>query len=199
MWRSLALKGDGTVVSWGNHVSPIPRNLTNVIAIAAGGAQFERNLALKADGTVVAFGESSSSRDAQPPPGLSNVVTIAVGERHSLALKKDGTVVGWGLNTYGEATGVPSKSLQDVASGLVRVDGQVLSNVVAIAAGNAYGLVGLGTPYSLALKQDGTVVAWGRMAGKPASVPAGLSNVVALAAGQLHCLAIQAGTGAKDP
>ena len=187
--RSLALKADGRVVAWGTPDAKVPAGLSNVVAIAIGGAQNARNLALKADGTVVAWGAETD--DAPPPPGLSNVIAIAVGERHSLALKQDGTVFGWGLNSYGETTGVPSRSMRDVASGLVQVNGRVLSNVVAIAAGNAYGLVGLGEPYSLALKQDGTVVAWGHMAGRPAWVPAGLSNVVAIAAGQLHCLAIQ--------
>lgn len=187
--RSLALKADGTVVAWGTPDAKVPADLSNVVAIATGGAQYARNLALEADGTVVAWGADTD--DAPPPPGLSNVIAIAVGERHSLALKQDGTVFGWGLNTYGEATGVPSKSIRDVASGLVQVNGQVLSNVAAIAAGNRYGLVGFGEPYGLALKKDGTVVAWGHMAGRPAWVPAGLSNVVAIAAGQLHCLAIQ--------
>ena len=42
----------------------------------------------------------------------------------------------------------------------------------------------------LALKKDGTVVAWGVMDGKPAVVPEGLSNVVAIAAGHNFCLAI---------
>lgn len=191
--RSLALKADGRVVAWGTPDAKVPAGLSNVVAIATGGAPYARNLALKADGTVVAWGIETSSHDELPPRGLSNVVAIAVGERHSLALKQDGTVFGWGLNSYGEATGVASMSMRDMASGLVRLDGQVLSNVVAIAAGNAYGLVGLGEPYSLALKQDGTVVAWGHMAGRPAWVPAGLSNVVAIAAGQLHCLAIQSG------
>ncbi len=194
--RSLALKADGTVVAWGRSDAKVPAGLSNVVAIATGGAQYARNLALKADGTVVAWGADTD--DAPPPPGLSNVIAIAVGERHSLALKRDGTVFGWGLNTYGEATGVPSKSVRDVASGLVQVDGRVLSNGVAIAAGNRYGLVGFGEPYGLALKQDGTVVAWGHMAGRPAWVPAGLSNVVAIAAGQLHCLAIQSDGQPKE-
>jgi trimeric autotransporter adhesin len=59
--------------------------------------------------------------------------------------------------------------------------------------------VGTGDYHSLALKADGTVVAWG--AGRPgafgenhygqATVPAGLSNVVAIAAGRFHSLALR--------
>lgn len=55
-----------------------------------------------------------------------------------------------------------------------------LSNVASVVAGNAV---------SLALRQDGTVYAWGF--NNPATnVPVGLSGVVAIAAGQSHALAL---------
>ena len=69
-----------------------------------------------------------------------------------------------------------------------------LSNVVAIACGFYH---------SLALKADGTVVAWGTSTNPAvasgtdtvsygqAVVPAGLSNVVAIAGGGWHCLALK--------
>ena len=60
-----------------------------------------------------------------------------------------------------------------------------LSNVVAIAAGGYH---------SLALRRNGTVVAWGSddVTKRPV-VPPGLSNVVAIAAGGKHSLAITPG------
>ncbi|MBE0541310.1 MAG: hypothetical protein IH623_07990 [Verrucomicrobia bacterium] len=181
--RALALKRDGTVFSWDRTPGSLLK-LTNIIAIASGGGHYERNLALKNDGTVVAWG------DEDVPLGLSNVTAIAVGESHSLALKKDGTVYGWGDNHCEQATGVENPKWQRNASGLVMNSGQVLSNVVAIAAGNQYGMFGIVSHHSLALKQDGTVVGWGRICGRPVVVPEGLSNVVAIAAGQTFCLAI---------
>lgn len=181
--RALALKRDGTVFSWGNYPGSLPK-LTNIVAIAAGGGQWERHLALRGDGTVVAWG------DEDVPAGLSNVTAIAVGEHHSLALKSDGTVYGWGENLCGQATGVATPNGPRNANGLVVYSGQVLSNVVAIAAGNEYGLFGIGCQYSLALRKDGTVVGWGAICGQPVTVPEGLSNVVAIAAGQTVCLAI---------
>jgi alpha-tubulin suppressor-like RCC1 family protein len=181
--RALALKRDGTVFSWDRTPGSLLM-LTNVVAVASGGGQYERNLALKSDGTVVAWGAGDV------PAGLSNVTAIAVGEYHSLALKDDGTVYGWGDNHCEQATGIENANGQRNASGLVVQSGQVLSNVVAIAAGNQYGLFGTVTHHSLALKADGTVVGWGRIFGQPAVVPAGLSNVVAIAAGQTFCLAI---------
>jgi alpha-tubulin suppressor-like RCC1 family protein len=181
--RALALKRDGSVFSWDSYPGSLLK-LTNIVAIAAGGGQYERNLALKSDATVVAWG------DEDVPAGLSNVTAIAVGEAHSLALKNDGTVYGWGNNLCEQATGIENPKGQRNASGFVMHSGQVLSNVVAIAAGNQYGMFGMVTHHSLALKRDGTVVGWGRICGGPVFVPEGLSNVVAIAAGQTFCLAI---------
>ncbi len=186
----LALKEDGSVAAWGNYRTTVPAMLTNVVAIAAGGSQFDRNLALKGDGTVVGWGSEPPPGDASPPAGLSNVVAISVGECFSLALKNDGTIVGWGVNDNGEATGVPTTNAPYVSSGLVKISGQVLTNVVAISTGNEYSSGGIANRYSLALRRDGTVVAWGEIGFHPPPVPAGLSNVVAIAAGGNFCLAI---------
>jgi uncharacterized repeat protein (TIGR01451 family) len=57
-----------------------------------------------------------------------------------------------------------------------------LSGVIAIAAG---------TSHSLALKADGTVVAWGINQFGQSSVPADLSGVTAIAAGIYHSLALK--------
>ena len=59
-----------------------------------------------------------------------------------------------------------------------------LSNAVAIAANNLD---------SLALKSDGTVLAWGYNSLGQTNVPGGLSNVIAMAVGSSHCLALVGG------
>jgi hypothetical protein len=60
-----------------------------------------------------------------------------------------------------------------------------LSNVVDIAAG---------WYFSLALRANGTVAAWGQNASGQTNVPSGLTNVIAIAAGQYHGMAL-IGTG----
>jgi hypothetical protein len=80
----------------------------------------------------------------------------------------------------GEATGVPTTAAPYLGSGLVTVNGQVLSNVVSIAAGR----------WGLALKRDGSVVSWGGGSGHSMSPPAGLTKVMAIAAGQSFGLAV---------
>jgi alpha-tubulin suppressor-like RCC1 family protein len=61
-----------------------------------------------------------------------------------------------------------------------------LTDIVAVAAGSVI------ETHSVALRDNGTVVAWGGdFQGKDATVPAGLSNVVAIAAGQWFSLALK--------
>jgi trimeric autotransporter adhesin len=191
---SYAVLRDGSVVSWSgqktdHHYGQMISypNLSNVVAIAIGQATHgPRAVALKRDGTVALFHEDRSVYKYETPPeGLSNVVALAAGSGHTLALNRDGTVFGWGGNLVGEATGTPNLNpTNSFTSGMVTIDGKVLKNVVSIAAN---------TGYSMALKSDGTVVAWGHIHNDyrtPATVPAGLSNVVAIAAGQFYSLAI---------
>ncbi|HEX5399834.1 MAG TPA: hypothetical protein VFY06_12390, partial [Verrucomicrobiae bacterium] len=174
-YHSLALKADGTVVGWGDdnygETTNIPPGVTNVVAIATG---YAHSLALKADGTVIGWGDNYY-HEATSPAGLTNAVAIAAGDSFSLAVKADGTVFGWGGNGVGQATGVPNNVSPFISSGPVTIAGQPLTNVVAIAAGESYGL---------ALKADSTVVGWGQDGhGQSITIPTGLTNVMAITAG----------------
>lgn len=81
-----------------------------------------------------------------------------------------GIVVAWGYNaTFGQAT-VPSG----------------LTGVVAVASGGE-----TTANHNLALKTNGTVVAWGGSMEGRSMVPDGLSNVTAIAAGAVHSLALK--------
>lgn len=181
-----ALKNDGTITNFGKD-SMLPIGQTNIVAIAGSRSFFGDNLALKKDGTVIEWNNRTGS--ANTSLGLSNVIAIATGAGHSLALRNDGAVFGWGGNAKGQATGVPTTNFQSSSSGPVIIGGQALKNVVAIAAGNNF---------SLALKIDGTVVAWGDNRWHQTDVPTGLSNVVAIAAGGNFCLAITTNRAVAD-
>jgi alpha-tubulin suppressor-like RCC1 family protein len=148
--------------------------LTNV-AVVTGGAG--HGLALRADGTVAAWGDNSYGQ-AQVPAGLSNVVALAAGSWHNLAAKSDGSVTAWGA---GMADGNPNDPNGfQVGQSIVPTG---LTNAVAVAAGFFH---------SLALRNDGTVIAWGSDSVGQTKVPPGLSNVVAIASGENHCLALKA-------
>jgi alpha-tubulin suppressor-like RCC1 family protein len=194
---ALALKSDGTMVGWKSLVFPPMSNemyaiagISNVVAIVVGGGHGGGisvvKVGLLKDGTVVTWGAKMLGNGFAPPAGLSNVVAIAAGAVHCLALKSDGMVMAWGYNQEGQVTGIPSSTESPIAQSLVRINGEILTNVVAISAS---------TEYSLALKRDGTVVGWG--ANCPA-IPAGLDGVVAIAAGDDFCLAITTNNAVAD-
>jgi alpha-tubulin suppressor-like RCC1 family protein len=171
--HGLAIVG-GSVVGWGHNrsgqigdgstadrTSPVPvAGLSNVVNVSAGNAF---SLAVTADGSVYAWGnnESGESGDGTAPadhltpvrvtglgPG-SGVVAVAAGGSQALALRSDGAVFAWGNNASGQvgdgttATRTTPVAVNGLGPG---------SGVVAIAAGGAF---------SLALKSNGAVVAWG--------------------------------------
>lgn len=116
--HNLALAGDGHVLAWGDNSlgqCNVPADLTNSIAVAAGGGF---SLAVRADGTVVSWGNSTTV-----PADATNVVGLSVGGSHRMALRADGTVVTWG-------------SITTVPAGL--------TNVIAIAAGVSHCLALVG-------------------------------------------------------
>ncbi|MGJ5819553.1 InlB B-repeat-containing protein [Paludibaculum fermentans] len=112
---------------------------------------------------VVGWGDNTFGQSV-PPQGLSNLVGVAAGSRHSAALKGDGTIAAWGNNT---------KSQTQIPAGL--------TGVISISAG---------ANHTLALTSSGGVVAWGDSGSGQSSVPANLSNVIAVAAGANHSLAL---------
>lgn len=84
---------------------------------------------------------------------LDKVVSVKGGQDHTLALKADGTVWAWGNNAVGSLGNGTTSHVNTLAP--AQVPG--LSGVVSIAAG-------FGS--SFAIKNDGTVWAWGYNAGQ---------------------------------
>ena len=170
--HSLALKHDGTVWAWGRNTfgrlgdgtatdchTPLQVKgpggsgwLRDVVAIAAG----EYSLALKSDGTVWSWGDGTATPVQIKGPGgagfLTNIIAIAASSLHSVALRSDGTVWAWGNNSWGQlGDGSTSNKATPVQVKGAGGEGW-LTDVAAIAGG--YG-------FTLAVKTDGTVWAWG--------------------------------------
>ncbi|BCJ62152.1 RCC1 domain-containing protein [Micromonospora endophytica] len=159
--------------------APCTQFLGGVKAIAASGGH---TLALLTDNTVVGWGESqlgelgggtispqnipirvcAVGQTAPCTQHLSDVSAIEAGGGFSVALLGNGTVATWGASYYGQLgngritlprqvvpTSVP---VQVCAVGQTMPCTHLLSNVSAISAGGSH---------SMALLDDGTVVAWG--------------------------------------
>lgn len=185
----LARRTDGSVWGWGTpnnqgevgngslNAQPEPGPvflspgvpLTGIASVTAG-QQF--SVALRTNGTVVAWGlnqlgllgdglgDSSYSVslvpveviDSTTDGGLSGVTMLAAGERHTIALRTDGTVWAWGANSNGQL-GDGTLTFRNKAQPVETGPGVALGSVMAIAAGQRF---------SLAVKTDGTVWAWGQ-------------------------------------
>jgi hypothetical protein len=194
--HAMALRVDGTVAVWGDNSygqTNVPAGLSNVVAIAAGGY---RCLALRSDGTAVSWGDSRVV-----PAGLSNLVAVSAGDYVSLFLRPDGSLVATGTTVPANVTNIIAIAAGGLHNLALRADGKVLAwgdnlygqisvptnldQVIAIAAGDYH---------STALRADGTVVNWGKYFTGQGYVtpvmPAGLTNVHAIAAGSDHDLAL---------
>src|SRR6267143_982811 len=60
-----------------------------------------------------------------------------------------------------------------------------------VQPGTRYQAIAAGNYHSLALKSDGTVLAWGENGSGQSTVPANLSGIVAISAGGFHSLALK--------
>jgi alpha-tubulin suppressor-like RCC1 family protein len=176
--NTAALADDGTIYTWGYHSG---QNKTpGLVGYAKYPAQVQTSYGV-----------------------LQNVVRVSAGFGFTLALTASGEVYAWGFtqaNLGGPTTG--STSSTEVATPIIRADnGQPLSNIVAISAGYFV---------SLALDSSGHVWAWGdnrygelgqgnnsnyvgavEVQGSIGTAGP-LSNIKMIAAGEWHCLALDA-------
>lgn len=157
---SFALKSDGTVLYWGalsgfSQVT-VPTVLvgpgSGVVSIDAASSHL---LLVSSDGAVRYLGAPWGKATATTPttvpllgPG-AGVVKVAAGDMHDLFLKSDGSVLAWGNNPLGElGDGTKEARLTPVS-------------VVGLGPGSQVIDIGSGGNHSIALKADGTVLAWG--------------------------------------
>jgi len=179
-------------------VTPGIRALTNVMA-ADGGSR--HSVGLKSDGTVWTWGYPANGFElgngfsftmVTTPTQVADfdsVMQIAAGDDFTLTLRRDGTVWGWGYNGYGSLgdSTETSRAIPTLAK-------EVAGCIGGISCGNSH---------SLAMLQDGTVLAWGNnnfgqlgrgtIGGRsPQPLPVtGLTDVIAISADGYGNLALK--------
>ncbi len=230
--HTVALRDDGTVWAWGlnadgqlgcgdndDRETPVQvldtlgvNPLEGVNAIAAGGGH---TLALLFNGRLLSWGHGDAGElgDGEtlqknfPVPVINSemghVVEIACGHQHSVALCSDGSVWTWGINNYGQlGRGFTSSTATPFPVRVVGIGAEGwLTDIVHIDAGY---------DHCLAVKNDGTVYAWGdNGAGQLGDGSAGgvyrtspmlvlgvegsgtLTNVTSVSGGRFHSLALK--------
>lgn len=181
-FHSYSLKTNGTVFAWGDNSNGQLGDGTTteqhapVVVKDSGGnpitgiqalySNVYSTLALKTDGTVLAWGDNIDGqlgdgtqterhnpvvvKDIGGNP-ITGIQAIGIGRIHSLALKTDGTLLGWGRSSSGTLGGnLFGLQLNPVV--IKDTGGNPITDIQAIA---------VGTGHSLALKTDGTMIAWG--------------------------------------
>lgn len=214
--HAAALKADGTVWSWGanyngqlgigdaigQHPAPVQTQLgTTALRQITAGVDFgDHTMGLMHSGQAWAWGNNSSGQvginsfdTPQATPvqvqDATNYRSIGGGDNHSLAILSSGGARAWGSNGSGESGQADTSSnvaLPTSASGT--------SNLLKVAAGTAF---------SVGLRADGSVVAWGlggsgqlgnggfanSSTAVTVSLPVGI-RIIDIAAGNAHALAL---------
>ena len=166
--HSIALRTDGGILVWGDNsfgqladdqlpksLNPIlMTSLNNAIKITSGD---NFNLAILADKSLATWGangsgqlgvgSSSQKQDVMIVPGVTNIISLSAGAEHVLALQENGSALVWGNNQNGQL-GLGNTDNQESPVPLDFVG----ARVIQFAAGSNH---------SVALLEDGKVLAWG--------------------------------------
>ncbi|WP_174590630.1 RCC1 domain-containing protein [Methanocella conradii] len=212
----LALRRDGTVWAWGlnmdgqlgigttSQVVYTPVQVPGLSDIKKVSTGYHSSMAIDKDGRLWAWGANDRGKLGDGTTitrlypirvPIDNVIDVAAGEgAHVLALKKDGTVWAWGWNQEYELGFVCGSGVNSVKECHTPVLVKGVDGVVSVSTTDSN---------SIALRSSGTVWIWGNgQQGRlgngvlysgdtatPQQVP-GLENVVAIAGGSAHILAL---------
>ncbi|HMM12669.1 MAG TPA: hypothetical protein PKE03_11300, partial [Bacteroidales bacterium] len=167
--HTLAIRNDGTLWAWGYNgygqlgdgttagkTSPTQiGTATNWKAVAAG---IYHSLAIRTDGTLWVWGNNAFGQlgdgtqvEKYSPVQIGTATdwkVVATISYHSLAIRNDGTLWAWGYNQYGQ-----------VGNG---TDNNNVYTPTQIGTATNWKTVVAGRVHSLAIRNDGTLWAWGR-------------------------------------
>ncbi|MDG2029500.1 MAG: FG-GAP-like repeat-containing protein [Phycisphaerales bacterium] len=212
-WKNTAaLLADGSVECWGDDSFgqlSVPAEIANPLETIQVAAGARHSVVLLSDGSIRCFGFNFSGC-CDVPAGVGDpgnpCIEVAAGDQLSVALMEDGTITCWGLNDQGQCD-VPVEAQGQAISLSVSYDhcaALLADQTVACWGTNGGGQcdvpAGIHDPanpivqiaaanqQTLALRQDGTMFAWG----EPMPPLKPVSPVVDVAVGNDHAVAIGA-------
>jgi alpha-tubulin suppressor-like RCC1 family protein len=179
-YHAVAVKKDGTLWAWGRNeygelgtgtgadtANPEAHNANAPVQIGTGwamaAAKGKFTMGIKTDGTLWAWGSNEFGQLGIGASGNVNSprlvgpdwAAVAPGTDHVVAIKKDGTLWAWGSNEFGQ--------LGDGTRGDTANPHGRDSNVPKqIGSDTDWSSAASGSKYTLALKKDGSLWAWGR-------------------------------------
>lgn len=197
---SAALRGDGTLTSWGNN----DFNQCNVPAgggfcsIFTGGTF---GFAMRPGGSLVPWGSNISG--VFTLPAAQDFLELGLGSDHVIGLRSDGSLAAWGSNLLGQCNVPSEKNFKAVAAAsytsfALRTDGSIAAwgenslGLLKVPSGNDFVAITASKSgqFAVALRANGSLVFWGN-GDSIHSVPAG-NDFVAISAGSYHCIALRA-------
>ena len=199
--HAAVLSADGKVFAWGNdqqYSSPGSSNIKEIPDFSARIKKISSGryhvLALDIDGRVYAWGNNTLNQCTVPGIiRLKKVKDISAGAHHSLVIYGSGYIYAWGAKDR-KSDGSTSNQTHWGAGTISRLNTEI-KDAVAVACG---------AHHSLVLKENGTVVAWGRndegqVTGTATSSPycvvaepvPNLTGVVAISAGEEYSMALK--------
>ena len=152
------------VEAWGDIWADTETDLPEDEGITKFSAGREHILFLRSDSTV--FGWPTAGWPPPPDDENHSFIDIAAGSWFNIGLYNDGTLSGWWWDSGSGETNPPDS----------------ITDAVAVSAGYNH---------AMALRSDGTVVAWGANGNGQIDVPAELNNVIQIDAGYFFSAALK--------
>ncbi|RZK63280.1 MAG: T9SS type A sorting domain-containing protein [Hymenobacter sp.] len=221
-WRSLsagayynlAIRPDGTLWAWGDNAfgqlglgtantatQRLPAQVGTATTWRSVSAGYYHSVAVRQDGTLWAWGDNTfgelgdGTTTAQTAPVQLGTATdwasVSAGYYYTLALKTDGSLWAWGRNTVGQL-GLGTTTQQNTP---LRVGFATWQSVTTSRSAGA-------SSVSLAIRQDGTLWAWGTgsfgqlgqgnyISQQLTPVQVGTATWQSVAAGNMHALGVR--------
>ena len=189
--HTVALDANGTVYAWGagstspptnaspdNGQSIVPSGLGSAVRVGAG---YYHSIAQKSDGTLRLWGLDNYGQCSTVPTNVA-VTDFAGGGFHTVVSLPDGTVQCYGAGLVNPPTNVQPEYGQGVVPTVVSdTNDPGFVPTIQVAAGLYFTIV---------LRADGSLVAWGDNLYGQCTIPGGLGTVIKICAGRSHSLAL---------